>query len=267
MTSAIAAVFDTNELLEHIFTHLDDLEAIVGVQRVSRHWQALVDGSVRLQRILFYSTTPKPISPASFQPSGCARYDYALQINPCFAWDSQILSFSSKVGYVHNIIASQHLSIRTSARQEEDIVDPSPEFEGRMRQFFTQPACTTIQFRVMRSRKWTGPSFTSGSLYNKGGIKLSDVKYVVRLVWMQFQGTGLFRNFDAFIGDFVLDSEDMKTEWRWPACGDNDPDDQEFLLGKGESDDESDDEREDEVEDEEEFPDDWPAEFGIGVDY
>lgn len=68
MTSTIQ-VLDTIELLESILLQLHPRELLV-VQRVSKHWQAVINASIKLQQALFFKTTQAPFSFSEAETKG-----------------------------------------------------------------------------------------------------------------------------------------------------------------------------------------------------
>ncbi|KAL7894812.1 hypothetical protein HDV63DRAFT_382551 [Trichoderma sp. SZMC 28014] len=55
---------DSTEILEHVFSHLDEATLLTSVQRVCKGWKEVVDGSVRLQRKLFFiPDETRPLEP------------------------------------------------------------------------------------------------------------------------------------------------------------------------------------------------------------
>lgn len=55
----IEKLLGTNELLENILVRLP-MKRLLLAQRVCKHWKALIDGSLRLQRALFMVPVPIP---------------------------------------------------------------------------------------------------------------------------------------------------------------------------------------------------------------
>ncbi|PNP37273.1 hypothetical protein TGAMA5MH_10842 [Trichoderma gamsii] len=55
---------DSTEILEQVFSHIDEVTLLTSVQRVSKDWKEVVDGSVFLQRKLFFlPDETRPLEP------------------------------------------------------------------------------------------------------------------------------------------------------------------------------------------------------------
>jgi hypothetical protein len=70
MPSPRDRVLDTPELLASIFIHVDPIDLLVNVQRVSKTWNSIIETSLHLQRIIFMA--PRPAYPG----------DLVREVNP-----------------------------------------------------------------------------------------------------------------------------------------------------------------------------------------
>lgn len=162
--TAVEAVFNTTELLEHIIDYLH-MRQMFAIQRVSRNWKDIVRTSPRVQaRLRTYMFSNEVISPSNLNHLGdsFARknacfvlyqiplYTAGLQLNPCVKWTYQADYHMNMTG-THGIDVSCFSgAIFCVAKRHRDyvynIVGSLPLVkESRDDMFLTSPPITTVK--------------------------------------------------------------------------------------------------------------------------
>ena len=171
MATPTEEALGVNELLSMILEHLPPRKVFV-LQRVSKHWQAVINGSPTIQTKLFLRPSKSPLSPKFDYRRGKASLYYTkeLEVNKILGCEVDLDLEDLPTSQPVQTRCATTISLSQNHDEEQLGIEPS-----WYRMFLTQPPCTMAQALhdcAREDRYWTPMDF---SVHNPAGLRYRDL--------------------------------------------------------------------------------------------